>query len=254
VISGKPYLWGSLVWNMFDFGSAHRNEGDLLGVNTKGLVTFDRKTRKDPFFFYKANWSREPVTYITSRRYTDRAYAITDIKVYSNADSVQLSVNGTPVATKAAQECLQATCVFKEVRLRRGENVVTATGRHGGKPVTDTVRWIFENDGVHIAGWVATGKVASGGRRFGSDNFFLGGRGEKVESGKEEEIGPESLAAAGGTAVAGTRDPQLYQHFCSGKFAYDIPLENGRYAVTLGFVEPDPKTETGERVFSIRRQ
>jgi len=250
VISGKPYLWGSFAWNMFDFGSAHRNEGDLLGVNTKGLVTFDRRTRKDPFFFYKANWSQEPVTYITSRRYTDRAYALTDVKVYSNADAVQLSVNGTPVAAMTARECLQATCVFREVRLRRGENVVAATGQHRGKPVTDTVRWTFENDGVHIAaGWVATGCVASDGRRFGSDNFFLGGTGKKLD--KEEEAAPESFAAAGATRVAETRDPQLYRHFRSGKFAYDIPLDNGRYEVMLGFTEPDQKTGTGDRVFDV---
>jgi beta-galactosidase len=252
VISGKPYLWGSIVWNMFDFGSAHRNEGDLLGVNTKGLVTFDRKTRKDPFFFYKANWSKEPVTYLASRRYTERAYALTNVKVYSNADAVRLLVNGRTFATKNAHECPQATCVFHDVRLRRGENVVEAEGRHGGKRVTDAVRWSLNNEEVNIAaGWVATGYVASDGRRFGSDNFFLGGTGKKVESGKAEEAAPESFAAAGATQVAETRDPQLYRHFRSGTFAYDIPLENGRYEVMLGFAEPDPKIAAGERVFDV---
>ncbi len=254
VISAKPYLWGSFVWNMFDFGSAHRNEGDLLGVNTKGLVTFDRKTRKDPFFFYKANWSPEPVTHVTSRRYTDRAYALTNVKVYSNADAVRLSVNGRTLATKKAHECPLATCVFKDVRLRRGENTVTAEGRHGDKRVSDTVRWSLNDpDAVNIAaGWVATGYVSNDGRRFGSDNFFLGGKGLIVESGKKEEkLGPESLAAAGATRAAGTRDPLLYRHYRSGTFAYAIPLENGRYEVTLGFVEPDLEATAGQRVFDV---
>src|SRR5689334_9616081 len=139
LLSSKPYLWGTFVWNMFDFGSAHRNEGDVLGVNTKGLVTFDRKTRKDAFFFYKANWSREPVTYIASRRYTDRAYALTNVKLYSNAELVRLSVNGKLIAAKKPLECPMATCEFKDVLLQPGENTVTAEGRYAGKSVRDTV-------------------------------------------------------------------------------------------------------------------
>jgi beta-galactosidase len=250
VMSGKSYLWGSFAWNMFDFGSANRNDGDVLGVNTKGLVTFDRKTRKDPFFFYKANWSREPVTYVTGRRYTDRAYALTNVKVYSNADLVRLSVNGKTFATRTARDCPMATCVFRDVRLRRGENVVEAEGRHGGKRVTDTVRWALETDEVNIAaGWVASGYVSSEGRRFGSDDFFLGGEARK--SAKQEEASPENFAAAGATRFAGTQDPLLYQHFRAGSFAYDIPLENGRYEVTLGFVEPDAKAAAGARVFDV---
>jgi beta-galactosidase len=237
---------------MFDFGSAHRNEGDVLGVNTKGLVTFDRQTRKDPFFFYKANWSREPVTYITSRRYTERAYAVNQVKVYSNADSVELSVDGKPVGKKGAQECPQAVCVFKDVRLKDGENVVAATGRHRRKVVADTVRWRFEDGGVHIAaGWVASGYVTNDGRRFGSDNFFLGGSGEKIQRGDLGEVGPENLAGAGATQFEGTRDPLLYQHYRSGAFGYEIPLQNGRYDLTLGFVEPNAKAVAGERVFDV---
>jgi beta-galactosidase len=252
VIAAKPYLWGSFVWNMFDFGSAHRNEGDVLGVNTKGLVTFDRRTRKDPFFFYKANWSREPVTYIAGRRYTERAYAVNHVKVYSNADSVQLSVNGKPVATKTAQECPQAVCLFKDVKLREGENAIVATGRHRGKPLADTVRWTYDDGGVHIAaGWVASGYVAGDGRRFGSDNFFLGGSGDKLQRGEAGEIGPENLAGAGATKFEGTQDPLLYQHYRSGSFGYGIPLENGSYEVTLGFVEPDAQVVAGERTFDV---
>lgn len=97
VFQSKEYLWGTFVWNMFDFGSSRRKEGDVLGVNTKGLVTFDRQTRKDAFFFYKANWSVEPVIYIAGRRYTERAYAVNDVKIYSNADTLEVSVNGTVV-------------------------------------------------------------------------------------------------------------------------------------------------------------
>lgn len=68
IISERPYVWGSFVWNMFDFGAAHRTEGDRPGINDKGLVTHDRKVKKDAFYFYKANWNPEPMVYIAGRR------------------------------------------------------------------------------------------------------------------------------------------------------------------------------------------
>ena len=93
-IKARPFVWGSFVWNMFDFTSYFRREGGVAGVNDKGLVTRDRKTKKDAFYFYQANWSEEPVLYITSRRFTERTNAVTDVKIYSNADQVELLLNG----------------------------------------------------------------------------------------------------------------------------------------------------------------
>jgi beta-galactosidase len=84
-IQARPFVWGSIAWNMFDFAVSTRHEGDLPGRNDKGLVSYDRKTKKDAFYFYKANWSDEPTLYITSRRFTERTNAVTDVKVYSNA-------------------------------------------------------------------------------------------------------------------------------------------------------------------------
>ena len=66
----RPFVWGTFVWNMFDFAVSTRHEGGIPGRNDKGLVTYDRKIKKDAFFFYKANWSDEPMLYITSRRFT----------------------------------------------------------------------------------------------------------------------------------------------------------------------------------------
>jgi beta-galactosidase len=71
-IDALPFVWASWVWNMFDFSNDARMEGDLIDTNDKGLVTFDRQTKKDAFYFYKANWSAEPVLYIAGRRYADR--------------------------------------------------------------------------------------------------------------------------------------------------------------------------------------
>jgi beta-galactosidase len=244
IISSKPYLWGAFVWNMFDFGSANHNEGDTLGVNTKGLVTFDRQTRKDPFYFYKANWSAEPVIYITSRRYTDRAYPVVDVKVYSNADTSQLIVNGTTLGSMTAEQCPQSTCVFRNVTLSPGRNAVTAVGDRGGAMVSDAVDWSLDAQDIHIAaGQLWSGYVSSQGIRFGSDDFFSGGLGDWLGSGDPDAGIPPT--------VRDTDDPQLYKYYRRGDFSYDIPLPDAQYEVTLGFVEPDRDTTTGERLFNV---
>ena len=81
----KPYLWGTFLWNSFDFATTTRSEGNSQDINTKGIVTFDHKHRKDPYFFYKANWTATPTVHINSSLYTERAYRIADVRVYSNA-------------------------------------------------------------------------------------------------------------------------------------------------------------------------
>ncbi len=88
-MKARPFVWGTFVWNMFDFAVSTRHEGGVPGRNDKGLVTYDRKTKKDAFYFYQANWSDEPMVYITSRRFTERTNAVTDVKIYSNAKEVE---------------------------------------------------------------------------------------------------------------------------------------------------------------------
>lgn len=90
----RPYLWCTYVWNMFDFAADGRDEGGVKGRNNKGLVTFDRRTKKESFYLYKAYWSGEPFVYITGRRYVNRAENISEVKIYSNQESVKLYHNG----------------------------------------------------------------------------------------------------------------------------------------------------------------
>ena len=90
----RDYIWSSHVWNMFDFGCAARDEGGVAGRNNKGLVTIDRKIKKEAFYLYKAYWSNEPFVYVCGRRYAQRAGETTTVKVYSNQPSVQLYVDG----------------------------------------------------------------------------------------------------------------------------------------------------------------
>lgn len=94
MIEERPWLWATHVWNLFDFAADGRDEGGKHGENQKGLVTIDRKTKKDAFYLYKAYWSRENFIHICGRRYVDRTEEVTKIKIYSNQPSVALYVDG----------------------------------------------------------------------------------------------------------------------------------------------------------------
>lgn len=99
-IEERPYLWATHVWNLFDFAADGRDEGGKNGENQKGLVTFDRKLRKDAFYLYKAHWSKEPFVHLCGSRYVDRVEDQTEIKVYSNQSEVTLLVDGVEAATR----------------------------------------------------------------------------------------------------------------------------------------------------------
>ena len=121
VFEDRPWVWASHVWNMFDFGCAARNEGGVSGRNNKGLVTMDRKTKKDSYFVYQAYWTQTPMVHIAGRRHAQRADETTEIKVYSNQDTVVLYVNGKEVGQQTAHR------VFKfNVALNEGFNTIVA--------------------------------------------------------------------------------------------------------------------------------
>lgn len=102
--SERPYIWAMHVWNMFDFAADGREEGGKPGQNQKGLVTFDRKIKKDAFYIYKAYLSKEPFVHLCGSRYVDRTEKETEIKVYSNQSEVTLYVDGELVETKQAEK------------------------------------------------------------------------------------------------------------------------------------------------------
>ena len=100
----RKYLWATHVWNMFDFGADGRNEGGEDGQNHKGLVTFDRKYKKDSFYAYKAWLNPEPMVWITGKRYIDRVEDVTKVTVYSNQPAVELFANGVSLGVKEAED------------------------------------------------------------------------------------------------------------------------------------------------------
>jgi beta-galactosidase len=226
VIAKRDYIWGSYVWNMFDFSSDLRNEGDSVDINTKGLVTFDRNTKKDAFYYYKAQWTTEPMIHLTGKRYRPRSYAQMDVKAYTNAKSARLMMNGVDIGEIA---CPDRICVWPMVPLKPGENEAVVTAG----TVTDSANWFGPNpaEGIHInSGDVARSEV--NGWVFGSDNFVTGGTPAVLNQGG---FGGRSAPRRTVTAP----DPALYDYWREGDaFSYAVPVPNGKWKVTVHSFEP----------------
>lgn len=243
-LAPRNYLWGTFIWNSFDFATTVRREGDADDINTKGLVTYDRQVLKDPFYFYRANWSAQPTVHITGRRYVQRAYAVVDVRVYSNAPVTELKVNGRSQGTRSA--CEQKTCVWANVVLDRGLNRVVATGQFEGKVEEDTIEWNVDDDAARAVRIDSGALVGAQGaaNRFGSDVWFEGGSSATADTPGGRGRAPVTVP------IAGTRDRDLVATYREGDFAYRIPVRDGKYAVRLTFVEPSQSP--GERVFDVR--
>ena len=133
----RPFMWATHVWNMFDFAADARDQGGEAGMNHKGLVTFDRKIKKDSFYLYKAWWSKEPFVHICGSRYVDRCESTTKVKVYSNQSRVTLLANGKKVAELSGDRIFEFEIPLSgEVKLEAvaGELKDTATVRYVSTP------------------------------------------------------------------------------------------------------------------------
>ena len=140
--AARPYLWATHQWNCFDFAADARNEGGVKGRNNKGLITYDRKEKKDAFYVYKAWWNPEPMVFVSGGRFVNRGpEAERNIIVYTNCDEVTLVINGKDVATKKAEDHM---VTFENVVVD-GENVITA---YAGdvKANTITLQGVAEHD------------------------------------------------------------------------------------------------------------
>lgn len=158
MVAARPWMWATHVWNGFDFAADARDEGGVPGRNQKGLVTFDRKTKKDAYYIYKAYLSKEPFVYLTKKRYVDREEPVTEVKVYTNEPEVTLIVDGNVLETKPAADHM----VKFNVEIS-GEHHIKAVGSN--ENITDEmdIRKVAEKNEAYI---VKGGSV---------HNWFAGG-------------------------------------------------------------------------------
>lgn len=139
-INQRPYLWSTSVWAMFDFASDNRHEGNQPGINDKGLVTYDRKIKKDAYYFYKANWNPSPMVHLCSKRFTKRNLAETVVKAYSNCEAVKLFVNKQEILLQKEQNSIYRSI---PIILKEGENKIEIIGYKDGKEVRDNTVWYY---------------------------------------------------------------------------------------------------------------
>ena len=127
IFESKDYVWGTYVWNMFAFAADARDEGGVKGLNNKGLVTIDRKIKKDAFFYYKAKWNSEEMLHLCSKRFEDRHNKNIELKAYSNLGEVEFYLNGELVNTVKSKDVVFTT----KIDLKDGENLVEVkSGNH----------------------------------------------------------------------------------------------------------------------------
>ena len=135
-IEEYPFIWSSYVWNMFDFALPEWNRGGIKGRNHKGLITYDRKTKKDAFYWYKANWSEEPVLYLTGRRNNILEADTTTIKTYCNFGVPELFVNGK-ILGKMDKGINSVQFVKRGIPLLKGENKIETKAVYKNKIYAD---------------------------------------------------------------------------------------------------------------------
>lgn len=138
-IEKNPIIVASYVWNMFEFAVPAWNRGGVNARNLKGLVTFDRKRKKDSFYWYKANWNPSPMIYLANRRDNIRTKATSKIQVFSNLSAVTISVNGKDYQAK--QGVNTRHWIVENAALQKGENKIRAFGKDKGQELSDEMVW-----------------------------------------------------------------------------------------------------------------
>jgi beta-galactosidase len=225
----RPYLWMTSVWNMFDFASAGRDEGDTPGRNDKGLVTYDRQTPKDAYYYYKANWTTNGFVYISSRRFTPRIATTGEVKIYSNCGSVQLLINGNVVGSLTSTNHIFE---WDGQPVGLGTNTLVAIGTLGSETYTDTVNWVGEYA-------INCGGSAVG--QFAGDSLFTGGT-----------VSTSTTNYIDTSYVTNPAPQAVYQTSRYGIFSYVIPglALSSNYLVRLHFAEYY-WTAPGQRTFNV---
>ena len=236
VLDERPWIWSSHVWNMFDFGCAARDEGGVAGRNNKGIVTMDRKTKKDSYYIYKAYWNPEPMVHLCGKRYAQRAGEEREIKVYTNQNSVTLYMNGEEVATQAPVDHI---CKFT-VAMKDGYNIFMAVAGE----VKDTMT--IEKVEVEPEIYVLPGQDEGEG---GAANWFTAeGSADLPEDDTPMEFpeGKLSIKSTIGQIYKNEAAWEFFSKMTQGKIGPDMPMwgmmENFAVEMMMGMAGNVPES------------
>ena len=235
VLDERPWIWSSHVWNMFDFGCAARDEGGVAGRNNKGLITMDRKTKKDSYYIYKAYWNPEPMVHLCGKRYAQRAGEEREIKVYTNQDSVTLYMNGEEVGTQAPVDHI---AIFT-VNMKDGENIFLAVAGE----VKDTMT--IEKVEVEPEIYVLPGQDEGEG---GAANWFVAEGDVDLEDDSPMEFpeGKLSIKSTIGQIYKNEAAWEFFSKMTQGKVGPDMPMwgmmENFAVEMMLGMAGNLPES------------
>jgi beta-galactosidase len=259
-IRARPWLAGSAIWNEFDF-SQPETGGSIPHMNQKGMLTWDRQP-KDVFYLYKANWNPEPMAYIATRGWLQRAGTDSlaprgagarpvrqPVDVFSNLPSVELFANGVSLGSKRPDDVRHAEW---ELPFVDGDNVLELRGKSGGKPVTDRVV-------VHFS--YRPPVLADRSVPFEQLAVNVGSRAQVVDDDAVIWVGDQAYRAGGfgyvggeakmfnkDLAIEGTRETPVYFSYREGLSAYRFDVPDGEYEVELRFAEPGANAR---RVFDV---
>ena len=235
VLDERPWIWSSHVWNMFDFGCAARDEGGVAGRNNKGLMTMDRKTKKDSYYIYKAYWNPEPMVHLCGKRYAQRAGEEREIKVYTNQDSVTLYMNGEEVGTQPPVDHIARFTVA----IKDGENIFLAVAGECKDTMT------IEKVEVEPEIYTLPGQAEGDG---GAANWFVAEGDVDLEDDAPMEFpeGKLSIKSTIGQIYKNEAAWEFFSKMTQGKVGPDMPMwgmmENFAVEMMLGMAGNLPES------------
>ncbi|MBF6979200.1 hypothetical protein IU403_08610 [Aerococcaceae bacterium zg-BR22] len=155
-IQSRDFLWGSFIWNMFDFSSNHRDEGGIKHRNLKGLVTYDRKLKKDAFYYYKAQWSSIPFVHLAEKNYDSRTEDVLSLKAYSNQSTVEFIVGSTRYLVSSDNGVFKLEVPFTDLQIEvsvRCKMLEDRAAFYRVKKLPTTYIYRDANPGVNVQNW-----------------------------------------------------------------------------------------------------
>tara|TARA_R110002049_G_scaffold38266_1_gene119185 strand:+ start:1 stop:1776 length:1776 start_codon:yes stop_codon:yes gene_type:complete len=242
-INERDFIIGSAIWNQFDFSQPHVG-GSIPHINQKGMGTWDRKL-KDVYYFYKANWNKEPMVYIAERDWKDRqaiGSETYDITVYSNLDKLDLYLNGKNVGSKRPNNIQK---VVWPLTLKPGKNQIRAVGKSQGKTIEDNLV-INVNDLKEVDTFVVN---IGSNAQYTDDTDLTWIQDTSFNGIYGYESGIPTLMNRKYIIRNSSHDP-MYYSYLGDVNEYKIKAANGIYNITLYFIENEKLAE-GDRVFEV---